>query len=64
MLALLAPLIPQLVATRDAVVNPLHFPLKGGCELDEHGLFEARERVCDIFRQNGVRAIADLAQTV
>src|SRR4051812_25810512 len=61
---LLAPFVSQLVAARDAIVDPLHLPLQGGGELDEHGLLEARERMCEIFGQNGVRAIADLAQTV
>src|ERR1044071_10442346 len=58
--ALLAPLLSQLIAARDAVVNPLHFPLQGRCHLGEHSLFEARERVCNVFRQNGVRTIANL----
>jgi hypothetical protein len=61
--ALLAPLISQLVAARDAVVDPLHFPLKASGDLGEHGLFEGRERVGDVFGHDGVRTIADLAQT-
>jgi hypothetical protein len=31
--------------------------------LDKYGLFEGRERVGDVFGHDGVRTIADLAQT-
>src|SRR2546423_5627884 len=55
--ALLAPLLSQLVAAGDPVVNPFHFPLERGCELGQHSLLQARERVCDVFRKNCVRTI-------
>src|SRR6185369_2689522 len=62
--ALLAPFFSQLVAAGDAVVDPLHFPLKGGGQLREHGFLEIADRVRQVSGHDGVRKVSNLAQTV
>src|SRR6185503_14105703 len=49
LLALLAPFVSQFVATGNAVVDPLHFPLQSSGELGQQCLLQARDRVGDVF---------------
>src|SRR5215213_8836206 len=47
--ALLAPLLSQLVAARDAVIDPVHFPPQRISELAEQDFLNARHGMSDVF---------------